>query len=574
MRTPIPEKFVEIISRNNGLNLYLESLLEDKPYTQRSWLYSGYKGSPKVNANKVLDDWLAQLSVLETGTDFEQKVFQFDISQKEKYGPQGGHAPMEELLNDIVMPSFNPPEWSLNPAAFKTYEWDSAVRTVTAKLQHAGVHDLYPRSYSKVVDDMRARDTLISNSGWPDFTRRNLPSVKSAAINAAQDGSWRDYPAILLFRRYNGKTRQVWMFPMATNIVEGSWFQPLTDAIMQSDLADEFFAPWKGFEAVRKNVSEAYYPTRGVYSAIAASDFSSTDAHFQLAASKEVLKVLTKLFKPQFADALTESVLHMHKIPLIISPTEMLVGDHGVASGSNWTNFIETIFDMIFAEYVCNMVTEKYRLPHLSSEAKNTNPTFMFDVWALYAIGDDEAWRITLGLNGEQPLTNEQKEALDNFPAFLEELGLSVGQQIKAEKTMCELNAVKSLQRLFQRGYTTQPEQYEGELRAVYSTIRALKSSIYPERAHYDKGWDLDMFAARQFMILENCVDHPLFEEFVKFICKGMPYLVQFARKTDKQLDSITRKSKSIPGLNPTYNQEKRDSSLAAFRSVLVARNL
>nr|UDL14598.1 MAG: putative RNA-dependent RNA polymerase [Picobirnavirus sp.] len=549
MRTPIPQQFIEIISGNNGLKLYLDSLLENRDFTTRSWLYSGKKGSTYVKANKVLKDWLARLSVLKDGSEFEKKVYQFDISQIEKYGPQGGHAPVEDLLDDIVMPSFNPPQWSRKPAAFTTKAWKWAIEMVISELRNAGVHDLYPRSYKHVVDDMRARDTLISNSGWPDFTTRSKPEVVAKAISDAQDGSWRQYPAILLFRRYNGKTRQVWMFPMATNIVEGSWFQPLTDAIMKSSLADYFFSPWKGFDTVRSRVSDVYRLEDQCY--IAASDFSSTDAHFQLAASEEVLKVLTALFKPQYKKELEESVRHMHTIPLLIGPKDMLTGKHGVASGSNWTNFIETIFDMIFGYYV------QYEISNMDES---------FWVTPEYAIGDDMAWKVERDGNDAIPLEVMAKQ----FPQELERLGRSAGQQIKAEKTMSEIDEVKSLQRLFQRGYTVPDSD---EVRAVYSTVRALKSSIYPERAHY-QDWDLDMFAARQFMILENCVDHPLFEEFVAFICKGNPYLIPFAKKSDSKLDGITRKSKRIPGLNPTYNQEKRDTGLSQFASIRIARGL
>lgn len=548
MRTPIPEKFLDEISRNQGLRRYLDSLLEDRPHTPRSWLYDGYGGSRKLTPQQILDEWLAKLSTLETGTDFERNVYQFDISQVEKYGPQGGHAPVDKLLDDVVLPSFNPPEFSLNPEAFATDEWDWAVSTVIATLQRKGVHDLYPRAYERVVDDMRARDTLESNSGWPDFTRRKNPRVKQRAIEDAKSGAWRDYPAILLFRNYNGKTRQVWMFPMSTNIVEGSWFQPLTDAIMKTDLAYTFFSPWKGFDAVRSVLTASY---EDVTWSIAASDFSSTDAHFQKAASKEVLKVLTALFKPQFAEALTESVMHMHEIPLIISPNEMLVGDHGVSSGSNWTNFIETIFDLIVGEYVKSVAFRKanhMRLP----------------VMPLYAIGDDMAWIVAW--NKDRWLRTK-----DSFPEFLEKIGKEVGQQIKAEKTMAEPNQVKTLQRLVQRNYSVPGSQ---QLRAVYSTVRALKSSVYPERMHsLDKGWK-DYFCARQFMILENCVDHPLFEEFVKFICEGSVHLVPFARQSDKRLETLTREARLIPGLNPTYNQEKRDSSLANFQSIRIAREL
>lgn len=530
MRTPIPEHIAQVISRNDGMHRYLDSLPEARPYTERSWLYDGEGGNPFLEPDAVLAKWSRILKSLQAGNDFERNVYQFDISQAEKWGPQGGHEPIRYLMKDVVLPSFELGANPDTPDAFRTPEWYRAVDLTVAQLNQAGVHDLVPRSYKRVVLDMSERGTLESNSGYPDFTRRNNPNVRRAAILAAENGEWKTYPAIALFRRYNGKTRLVWMFPMAVNLVEGSWFQPLSDAIMKSSLANAFFSPWKGFEPVRSRVTEAY----GKGYMVAASDFTSTDAHFQWATSLEVLKVLKRLFKPEYGDALEESVHYMHHIPLLIGSEYMLTGSHGVASGSNWTNFIETIFDMILANYL-----------HIKIDG----------VFGLYAIGDDMAWA--------------SNKFQDNFKEQLEKIGLSVGQLIRADKTMVEPNKVKSLQRLFQRGYFQDSGR---ELRAVYPTVRALKSSIYPERFHHD--WDSDYFCDRQFMILENTVDHPLFERFVAFVCKGNRHLVPFAKLKDSQLEAVHRKAKLIPGLVATYNQESRNLSFSQFKSIQIARGL
>lgn len=531
MLTPIPEEFLGIISGNNGMLQYLKSLLENRAFTPRSYIYDGYKGDRYLTPQGVLEKWTKILRArLETGDDFERNVLDFDISQTEKYGPQGGHEPISDLMESIVLPSFGMAGQEV--PAFEEEDWELAIRDALDILRLNGVHDLYPKSYKRVVNNMSMRGTLESNSGWPDFTRRNKPEVISAAIEAASNGEWKKFPAIALFRRYNGKTRLVWMFPFAVNIVEGSWFQPLYDAISASPrLIDYFFSPWKGFDAVRKYVTDVYQNRNGAE--IAASDFTSTDAHFQKAATQEVLKVLKPLFKPQFRDALEESLMYMHEIPLIVGPTEMLTGDHGVSSGSNWTNFIETIFDLILSRYVSRKLE---------------------GVFGMYAIGDDMAW------------TSMHFD--EDFQSKLEELGKAAGQIIKAEKTMAEPNKVKTLQRLFQRGYS----RPDGLLRGVYPTIRALKSLIYPERFHGN--WSDDLECVRAFMILENCVDHPLFQEFVEFVCKGDWRLIPFAKKTTQQLEQIHRKAKLVPGLVSTYNQEKRDTSLAAFESIRIAREL
>lgn len=546
----------DTVDNNSGLKRYLESLLKGKAFTPRSWLYEDKQ------PDDILALWKKQLSILETGSIYDRRVFQFDISQEAKWGPQGGVAPISDLM-DIINEGYQQAA-SPRPRAFDSPEWKFAKQMVRSELlRHA--KNLRPASYKHVVDDMRARDTLESNSGWPLFTRRSKPEVKQAAITDAENGNWKNYPAIALFRNYNQKTRLVWMFPMAANLVEGSFFQPLQSALMKaSSYPIHELDPWVGFEACRRAMTRVY----DMGQVAMASDFTSTDAHFTIHSSMEVYDVIKDCFQSQYRDMLRESIEHMHTIPLIIGPDSVIEGTHGVSSGSNWTNFIETIFDMILGQYVATMMPsiaymQQKVKPDGTRIVEGVDPEYVefpeecfSHPYVLYCIGDDIAWHAW---------------AYDpRFSEFLEGYGRDVGQVIRADKTTNERDYVKSLQRLFQRGY----RRPDGELRGVYSTIRALKSSVFPERFHDPRKWSSDMFCVRQFMILENCVDHPLFEEFVSFVVKGNEHLIPFAKGRDSQLDAALRESKLLPGLNPTYNQERRDTSLGAFESIKLARKL
>nr|UAW00375.1 MAG: RNA-dependent RNA polymerase [Porcine picobirnavirus] len=520
--TKLHSSQLKVIEENNGLKMYLSGLSVGREATPRSSLYNLVGKTEVLEPDEILARWKNILESLSEKGTYDKNVFQFDSHQLEKWGPQGEVAPIAELMDDVVLPTFL--SSSKHPTAFGTSNWAAAKREVVKQLHRAGARGLSPVSYKRVIDDMRARDTLESNSGWPLFTRRNKPEVIAQSIEEAENGQWKTYPAIALFRNYNRKTRLVWMFPMSANLVEGSFFQSLQSVLMKSELSKTFLAPWTGFEQVRKVMTSAY--NSGLF--VAASDFSATDAHFQLDTSMEVYDVIKECFQPRYRSALEESIRYMHEIPLVVSSTTMLTGEHGVSSGSNWTNFIETIFDAILAEYV--KLEGGYQ--------------------GLYAIGDDMSWCSN---------TYDVK-----FADMLADIGESVGQEIKAEKTTNDLDKVKSLQRLFQRGYA----RPDGSLRAVYSTIRALKSLVYPERFHSPKVWTKDMEAIRDFMILENCVDHPLFYEFCRFVSAGDPHLRVFARYTADKQAKLFRQSKLVPGLNSTYNQEKRDSSLSQFESV------
>ena len=527
-----------VVNSNNGLKMYLTNLEKGKKATPRSYCYKN------LDDSTVLDNWMAILNTLESnGNEFEENVFQFDTSQLSKWGPQGGVAPIKDLLEEVVYPTFAQRE---SPVAFSSNEWRIAKTLATRYLKRCGAVGLRPALYKSVIDDMRVRDTLESNSGFPDFTRRNKPEVIRRAAEDARSGRWKLYPAVALFRNYNQKTRLVWMFPMSANLVEGSFFQPLQSALMCSQARVAEFAPWKGFETVRTSITASY----AVNMSIAASDFSSTDAHFGLETSLEVYDVIQNCFQEKYRSDLLESIIRMHTIPLVIGVDNMLVGEHGVSSGSNWTNFIESIFDLIFSYYVS--------LKEASFKGINLNLT------AAGAVGTDEVYSILYAIGDDMSWVVDRDNFDPDFQTRLEAYGREVGQVIKAEKTMNDPDKVKSLQRLFQRGY----ERPDREVRAVYSTIRALKSIIFPEKFHKPKLWSKDMEAIRDFMILENCVDHPLFERFCKFVADGDPYLRQFARKSTSFQDRQFRLSKHLPGLNTTYNQERRDSSISEFQSV------
>nr|AVX53271.1 RNA-dependent RNA polymerase [Marmot picobirnavirus] len=552
--TSLTQQEREVIALNDSLGRYLESLSTGRAATPRSWLYEG-DPTPEV----TLDNWMRILGRLKTGTEYEREVYQFDISQLEKWGPQGQVAPLEDLM-PIVEEGFMLAD-SKKPPVFNSQEWQDAKE---ATFWDLNAFSLRPASYQHVLDDMRARDTLESNSGWPLFQRRNSKEVVAASISDAEDGSWKRYPAIALFRNYNQKTRLVWMFPMSTNLVEGSFFQPLQSAIIKSRTSWKWkgvFAPWFGFEACRKEITQVYRDMAGVHKndpnrTVAASDFASTDAHFTIWHTLEVYDIIKHCFQKQYWTALRESLVHMHSIPLVIGKDSQLAGLHGVSSGSNWTNFVETIFDIAFGHYVALTVGQHAPGGPITYQQERTILDSDFMAKCMYAIGDDMTW-----------LCDRYDE---KFAELLEEAGREVGHVIKAEKTTNYYNKVKTLQRLFQRGYNRPDSQCRG----VYSTVRALKSSVYPERFHKPKLWSSDMFCARQFMILENCVDHPLFEEFVQFVCRGQKDLIPFAKNPASKLKTITRETKLLPGFNPTYNQEKRDQALSTFQSVDVIRSM
>lgn len=509
-----------VIENNSRLNAYLTSLNKYQPPTPRSWLYEN------TPPERVLNNWLSCLRQLKTGSVYEQNVYEFDMSQLSKWGPQGGHPPILEARS-LLDQSFQNVSARFDP---KRVHWDSAILEAIEYFRKYQIGNLRAASINTVVNRMHFDSKLYSNSGWPSFTKRNVKATLAQAIADCTSRACLEFPAIALFRFYNMKLRLVWMFPESENLLESTVVQPMLDSLINAQLP--FFTPWIGFDAVKKQITEAY--DRGLV--VAASDFSSTDAHFKAETSESIFPVVASLLQEETAAVAHDTILRMHNIPLVISKDLQCVGSHGVSSGSSWTNLIETIFDIVFGYYVSRSLHRR--------------------VEPLFAIGDDMAWTLE---------TYDER-----FPMMLESLGNSVGQDINKDKTYNYPDKVKTLQRLFQKGY----RRSDGVLRGVYSTVRALKSSIYPERYHPPKLWSPQNFAIRQFEILENVVDHPLFVEFVTFVCRGNSHLIDFAKLERSEIDKYQRASKLLPGLNSTYNQEKQGLAIADFESIRIARTL
>jgi len=519
----LPTEILETVTKSQGMTQYLHNLSEGRPATPRSWLYES------KTTDEILSDWMRRLSSLKNGNSWEVEVYQFDTSQLKKWGPQGEVAPIEELM-EVVTEGFKH-SGAPKPEPFKTEMWRRA-KELAVKILFKDTHtykSLRPLALGSVIDNMAARDTLESNSGFPSFTTRKNNFVRKKAINDALSGAYLDYPAIALFRNYNQKTRLVWMYPMATNLVEGSFAQPLKEIAVE---AHPFFAAWKGYSDVLSNMTDAY----NAGYCLSASDFSHTDAYFIKWQVLEVYDVIKFGFQEEFWPKLKQSLMRVVEIPLLIGPDKWIRGAHGVSSGSIWTNDIETYLDFIGELYLslCSVV-----------------------LYAFNGIGDD--------------ICHVRKEYDPGFADRIANIYKSMGFDVNAEKVTNERDRVKYLQRLVQRGYKS--EEHAG-LRGVYSTIRALNSSVQPEKFHNPKKWNKRMFACRQFMILENCIDHPLFSEFVKFVCDGNSYLREFAKLSAKRINKAQAQAKLLPGLNPTYNQEKKNSRMSEFASIRIAKAL
>nr|UVJ88887.1 putative RNA-dependent RNA polymerase [Picobirnavirus sp.] len=523
---------------SHGLSLYLDNLSKGRRMTPHSWLYE------HRDDRKVLDEWIAIMQKANAKSPFGEEFSSFDLKQVEKFGPQGGIPRITDPeCWEVVEPLYSSTEYD-DPQALK--EWFPEANKFGKLLFGKQVMRQRPLSPEAVVRDMDRRDTLTTNSGFPNFTKR-FRNIEEEISYAKSPLAW-TFPAIILFRYYYGKLRPVWMFPMSTNLVEAGFALPIQSCISRSPLTwvRDYCTPWLGFEHV-KCVLTKQWPEQAL---IAGGDTTKMDAHMRPAQMNLVFEIVKWLFQPKYWDDLQRSLLHVTDIDLIYEPLGYKIADpsapkeqrkrkpenqiisviegvHGLASGSSWTQLSETVLQLFMA-YIAGTHGQ--------------------------GIGDDFYW-----------LPGMQADAL---VSHLERFGLPANP---AKQSVSDVD-LTFLQRYYHQGFFSRED--DKVMGAYYPTIRALGSMLWPEKFHDPDEWNSDMFCIRIFSIMENCVDDPCFDEFVRFVTAGHKDLIPFAKKTARDLNAIQRLARKLAGLFPNYNQEKLARPLSEYSSILLAKSL
>nr|AVX53291.1 RNA-dependent RNA polymerase [Marmot picobirnavirus] len=506
----------DYVDSSTSLSSYLTSLNEGRKATPHSWLYE------EEDATKTLERWIPIMEdANRRNSPFGEEFSQFDRKQLSKFGPQGEIPPiMSDAAQEALEPLFSPSEYDdenkfaeLFPVTREFAQVAFGKRLMTDR----------PLSIDETIDDMAVRDTLSTNSGFPRFTRRSRVSAEEK--QDALSGKAYDYPAIVLFRKYYGKLRPVWMYPMSMNLIESSYGTVLQHKLRQSptDWVREYVTPWTGYEDVKRILTLQWPNSRP----IAGGDTSKMDANMRRAQMRLFYEIVKWLFQERYWEDLYKCIMRVNDIELLVGRESMLTGPHGLASGSGWTQYSETVLTMFMA----------WR--------KGTNGQ---------GIGDDFYWNLDI--------------TAEELVAYLATYGLPANE----DKQEISTDTLTFLQRMNRHQFFSRDNARI--LGAYYPTIRALESSLWPEKFHRPEDWSPDMFCIRQYMILENCVDDPCFVEFLQFVVKGNRHLIPFAKKSAKQLNLIQRLARLIPGLNPSYNQEKRLKPLSEFTSIKLASQM
>nr|UAW00913.1 MAG: RNA-dependent RNA polymerase [Porcine picobirnavirus] len=460
-----------------------------------------YKGK---DVSEILNGWMPTLDrLVEWPT-----LLEFENDLAKKVGPMSVMKPLAQRMDDIR--SYYD-SILLESKPIPKYAVDAVIK------EFRDVSGLRLRNQSNTVDIMKKS----TNSGAPYFRKRRDVLSQTVGCSVSDSGEfW--YPngdhyfpcAVLGWRGQEGgpsvddvKQRVVWMFPFAVNIAELQVYQPLIEASQRFNLVPA----WVSMEAVDQRIT-AMFDTKAPEDLVVCTDFSKFDQHFNAdmqTCAKTILESL--LTRGDMSHQWLQDIFPIkYNIPLAIQMDDVIVGAHGMGSGSGGTNADETLTHRAL-QYQAAMDC-----------GKELNPNSQ-------CLGDD-------GILTYPGITVEDVTRIYS----------SHGQDMNLDKQYSSTEDCTYLRRWHHKDY-----RIDGVCVGVYSTCRALGRLAMQERYYDPDMWSNKMVALRQLSIIENCKYHPLREQFADYCMKGDKY--RLGIDIPGFLDDIERIAKEATDYMPDF---------------------
>jgi hypothetical protein len=500
----------------------LMGIREGKLPTPRSPLFKG------LSLEQVLDSWLKALLDVPKVT---RRLYDYEVSRLAKCGAQGGFPPLVERLESLM------DYWTKGQIELPKPAYYEELVEDTRQRLFKGVSGLRPQSYENVIRSSAEKDSLNSNSGCPSYGKRSDPGIQQRAIADAKSGRWETYPAILGSRAQRLSDRFIFMFAMSCNLVELSFVNVILDVIKSNEVLS--FAVWKGFIAVVDSLDKQRVRDRVQYLSL---DYTKMDKHFNGLCTQFVIDVLKPVFQSEYRDLLEKSLRHINTVDVLVEPTKLYTGFHGMPSGSGWTNLAESILS-----FGIILQTTKELGIELSDDA------------IAQVLGDD----------GFLGLSTDYNEAADVFSKVAAQFGMIANSEKQGDST----ENFNYLQRFFDREISY---DYKGRdvMAGSYPGVLALNAAMNPERTHDPLRWGPEMETLRWIMILENCNEHPAFHQLIELFIKGDKYKLGLLIPgfLKRGIVNSYKEAKAIKGFVPSYNQEKIDRGIQDYDVVKYLR--
>jgi len=453
---------------NPGLRAYLVHVKEGNPADYRPPFWKG------LSRSSVLSKWLSHYQASPVFSRYPG-LTAFELEMKDKVGPMSVQLPLAERMESIESYYATRNSVPIDADAIKaTVGFFSQIRGVRA------------RSVAHTWENMR-KDT---NSGNPLFTKRrnvSLDYIQASYIKGGRiytpDGDF-DLVAVLGWRGQEGgieeadvKQRVIWMMSLLLNVAELRFYQPAVVAVQKHNLIPAYVS----MEAVDKEVTLLFDTAHG--EDVICTDFSKFDQHFNADMQSAAAQIEGELFTGS-SDWIRTIFPLKFNVPLLCSEDIMFVGPHGMGSGSGGTNFDEC------------MAHKALQFEAALRSGQKLNVHSM-------AYGDDGILTFP-GITVEQIKSTYERHGQEMNP-----------DKQYVSKTDCVV---------LRRWHSTDYRDERGTMLGVYSTFRALGRLLAQERFYDPKSWGPEQVTLRAWSILENCKNHPLFEQFVDFCMTGDKY--------------------------------------------------
>jgi len=399
-------------------------------------------------ADEVISSWNKVFK--KYSNSMNDVLIDIETNQKDKISPRSIALPWSERKESLY-DYFNreQPDYTFKP-----------------KFNESG--SLRPISLSNAVDYLKNNTAAC----LPSMLKTKDVKSKLKDNNYLNDCLSEHYPCVLFTRTQESKkTRNVWGYPKAEAVNEMRFYIPLQSEQKKLKWRKALVGPKETDIAITEMINFAVSNDKTLISI----DFSSYDASVSKNQIDVAFDYIKSHFQKDYHDDIDKINFTFQNIG-IVTPDGIIEGQHGIPSGSTFTNEVGSIVQYFMYEDI-NLSYMDY----------------------MQCQGDDGAL-----------VTDD--ENVDKLTSAVPKYG----QGIKKEKCTFAKNWIVFLQNLYHIDY-----MINGIIGGIYPTYRALCRLMYQERWSDFEKYGIsgqDYYSIRTIQILENCKFHPLFPEFVKFI--------------------------------------------------------
>lgn len=413
--------------------------------------------------------------------------------------------------------------WSQREQSIKV-SWSNQDENHVPKFHHLdGPGYLLPISLDQAFTKMKQK----TSASHPFMVKKEKASERLLA-DFDKYHKRRDPCALYTRSGENKKTRNIWGFPFADTLFDMMFYVPLMLHQRTLEWRASLVGPEEVADKITKIINYAMATSRIVYSV----DFAGFDASVKYQYIIESFNYFKRCFSNEFESFITYMCERFYTIELV-TPTGVLRGKHGVCSGSNFTNEVDSVVQAIIA-LTCKFIST--------------------------------TWMIIQGDDGVYTMFKDEINAFDAAFTY-------AGLKLEKSKSVIASNYAVFCQYLFHDDY----RDVHGRINGIYPTCRAINRLLFPEKAMDFKGNGIkckDYYGIRAITILENCKYHPLHEELVRYVMAHDSFKMDFSDEGLSAFSLMTNGTVKQPLPGENYQFGTNVSGIKGFKTYQLIRQI